>query len=390
MRLYKIPLETPGPAELVATYLLPAFRNLRVLDLMCRADPSPYSPPNQGPRPSNEPEKDEMSYKVVWPSHGAAPFQPALGNRILVLTITIISVDEDMQLAFRRNYTAFMKTSMLLELWKSIPREGEGAPTVPWEAWGPENSRILQETTDMNCVCYVYGLRYARCEFGSDKLCGEGTLNFGGAPSTCLWLLWLTLGSPDALPVIPGTEGQPCLRVMDFNDSGFDSAIRKDSAEHLAAEKIAVSIHPAPQDIQIPGTFPGEDEETVPMDDDGDDDWVDEDEEEEEENGIDTDMDDDEDMPVIRRPEDAIKEFNGLRIKDKAALEQCRRTQIAYHPSYIGDATMFEEPLETRLRFRWAVRESATIAKFQRVMIDDEHIIGIKVSLGRGVGSNTS
>lgn len=128
-------------------------------------------------------------------------------------------------------------------------------------------------------------------------------------------------------------------------------------------------------------------------DDDGDPSWEDEegddDEDEDEDGEGDEDEDDDEeedesdDEPEVRNEKDAIWGFGSLRMANNANRAQCTRQQIAFHASYVSEPLVFKDRVETKLPFRWSFKDADVIKLFDRVMIDDEHIIGQRVS-GRG------
>ncbi|KAG8997434.1 hypothetical protein FRB94_007660 [Tulasnella sp. JGI-2019a] len=214
-------------------------------------------------------------------------------NRVIVLSLRIIvdvpitdSAGNIVHQAQSRRYTAFVKADTLLDFREDVdtskwaPEEqaqGSSGRTetfvkVPWEAWGSKHSRFLAESTDLNCVCYVYGSRYCRFIHSSD----------------------------DTIQ----------LRVMDFNNVDFIKVLGEDAQEH--------------KDGGLDG-------------DDG---------------------------------------FEGLQTDSMAVKGLFERTKIASQPTIIKDQLVFEHSVRTGLPFRWSLKDAPEVNKFDKVMIDHEHIIG--------------
>ena len=76
---------------------------------------------------------------------------------------------------------------------------------------------------------------------------------------------------------------------------------------------------------------------------------------------------------------DAVPDFSHMWIRDHKERKRCARRRVAFHASYFFDPVLFKEPLETALRFRWRTKDFPR--PFTTVMIDDEHVIGIRVRL---------
>lgn len=173
----------------VARYRLPAVADsVFTCRITCRADPSPWAPRPRDPLhgSSDEEQKqttDEDRKERVWPEHGPPPFAPLPSNRIIVLSLSmVVRVTAQgpggvlgMQME-SRSFTVFVKAETLLE----APRAADGMlgpdadadvdvdvepVDVPWKEWGPQHTRFLSESPSNQCVCYVYGLKYCRCEF---------------------------------------------------------------------------------------------------------------------------------------------------------------------------------------------------------------------------------
>lgn len=209
------------------------------------------------------------------------------------------------------------------------------------------------------------------------------------------------------------------IRVMDFND--FDHS-QEDNEESMEVPSDTPETRPdtrpgesgnhpgtpmddehdeltadddEPQALwEMAGTDEDGDEDMDVVDDDGDEDWVDEedssdDDGEDKENGlINVDEDSDEEdiaVPLGRNSSslmDSVSGFGSLRL---GSLKRRLRAEKVQHvtredPSYINDPTVFRAPLTTRLGFRWSFRDAEEVRNFERVMIDDEHILGLRVS----------
>ena len=65
-----------------------------------------------------------------------------------------------------REFISFFKSKAILGLWQVGTAGEDGVVDVPWEDWGPQNTRFLAEEADENCVCYVYGMRFGASECG--------------------------------------------------------------------------------------------------------------------------------------------------------------------------------------------------------------------------------
>ncbi|KAG9022712.1 hypothetical protein FRB95_014288 [Tulasnella sp. JGI-2019a] len=216
-------------ARLMAQYSLPPMANsVDHCQVMCRLDPSPWESQPEDPdykegQAEGDGGKDEGG-GVAEPEHesdpissdyGPLPFGPLPSNRIIVLSLRIIvdvpitdSAGNIVHQAQSRRYTAFVKADTFLDFREDVdtskwaPEERAQGSTgrtetfvkVPWEAWGPKHSRFLAESTDLNCVCYVYGSRYCRLIHSSDDT----------------------------------TQ----LRVMDFNNVDFNKVLEEDGQEH--------------------------------------------------------------------------------------------------------------------------------------------------------------
>lgn len=207
------------------------------------------------------------------------------------------------------------------------------------------------------------------------------------------------------------------LRVMDFNDAEFALALKKDQERVPEEEKLPAPVEEniktddddqdsrnrADAEADAASASPAssnpsenhEEEDIMMEEDDGDSDWVDEEEDgmgdvgegDEEDDDDDEDEDEDEDEEEEEpaavetwSDKDAIWGFGSLRVADKAKRAQCTRQSIAFHGSYVADSLVFKDRVETRLPFRWSFRDAEVIKQFDRVMIDDEHIIGQRVS----------
>lgn len=189
-------------------------------------------------------------------------------------------------------------------------------------------------------------------------------------------------------------SGHVLLRVMDFNvvgETGTDVVGGDSAVEHVP------EAYPNGDDRLSPGpaTPAGNDTEMMDaevdgeqlpmlplegnvMEDDGDDDWVDEDEDEEEdeEEGI---------ANMWRAPAgaaDAVAGFGSLRTGSKGMSGKIEKRQMADVATYVEDPAVFVgRKLETSLPFRWMWRNAEETRRFSRVMIDNEHIIGLRVSV---------
>ena len=160
-------------------------------------------------------------------------------------------------------------------------------------------------------------------------------------------------------------KGKRVLRILDFNDAEF------------AKESKRTALGQGPRDpfenastLEAQGTGDEPLEEDEMLEDDDDDDWTDESSSE---------------FSLLDGDDDRIKGFRGMRIPGTEARHRCEQLRIAYEPSYLVDNAVFESKLETRLPFRWTLSrpdpnpEKDVVGTFLRVMIDDEHVIGIKV-----------
>lgn len=184
--LYQL-FDIPGAgwqAIKIAEYGMPEMTDEIIsCDITCRLDPSPWAPRPRDPlhkdassTSESESDKGKGREDRVWPEHGPPPFAPLPSNRIIVIWMSLVvrvpDVGTNGTVAIRmesRNYTGFVKAETLLEKWKEVREKRDAVPTVvPWGAWGPKGSRFLLESTDLNCVCYVYGLRYCRRECPSN------------------------------------------------------------------------------------------------------------------------------------------------------------------------------------------------------------------------------
>ncbi|KIO34819.1 hypothetical protein M407DRAFT_240600 [Tulasnella calospora MUT 4182] len=404
LRLYQLPTattssqaspSTSAPSNLLAIFHFPEFTNsVRQCGIMCRADPSPWAPPPSNPvhRDAKSSEKD---YDVpIWPAHGTAPFAPHPSNRLLVITLDIITLVRwptwgmpqlQGQQALSRKHTAFTTAEVLLRAWKKglETRETEGlnladgcsVVELPWEDWGPTGTRMLSEATDQSAVCYVYGLRYIRlAAMGEDE------------------------------------DRAVHIRLMDFNDREFDRVYHEDAVaqtagaeEEFARSEGACGAPEAPETSTPIGINEGasesgsetheeaETEQLVIGDDDGDSDWVDEDEdaagdeesEEEEAEIDDEDLDleaeDNSSRRTLRqRRQDAIPGFGDLCILRPEEKARCERTRVALHESYVEDILVFKNRITTSLPFRWSFKTAPEVQRWTSCMLDDEHIIGLK------------
>ncbi|KAG9022004.1 hypothetical protein FRB95_001004 [Tulasnella sp. JGI-2019a] len=162
-------------------------------EVICRLDPSPWSSQSGDPLYEKRQTEDdsgedeggaaEPESGPVSSKYGPLPFSPLPSNRIIVLTLRVIvvvpmtnSTGSIVQQAQCRSYAASARADTLLGFWRDVDTSnyapGEQAQVdsgraetfakVPWEAWGSKHSRFLAETTDANCICHAYGLRYCR------------------------------------------------------------------------------------------------------------------------------------------------------------------------------------------------------------------------------------
>ncbi|KAG8908516.1 blue light receptor [Tulasnella sp. 403] len=349
LRLYR--LQDSGGAECVAQFGLPPLQRMSLAtDMVCRGDPAPWAreprnPFNRKATRGSEPGEDE--FEIKWPAHGTAPFAPHPQSRLIVLSIRVMvavpamGAEEGMILE-TRSFTLFFKAQPLIDAW--MTRAGTGAPDsgpipVPWKEWGPSQTRLLMEATDTACVCYVYGLRYCR--------------------------------------LLLDENNDVQLRVMDFNDTEFGPY----PTEANNQNKANISGEPSTTSLDGPGPM-------HLVDDDGDENWTDAEGTveiegdsgvaNEDEAGGDEEEEGDPSWPTWH----IIPGFGGFAIASRERRKECEQAQMAKYPSYVDDREVFTERLETGLRFRWTMRGGEKIANFDRVMIDDEHIIGLRRSRG--------
>ncbi|KAG9047753.1 hypothetical protein FS837_001594 [Tulasnella sp. UAMH 9824] len=395
LRLYQIPTAATSSqastgsskaSTLLAIFHFPEFADsVRACGTICRADPSPWAPPPRNPVHENT-ESSEKDYDVpVWPAHGAAPFAPHPANRLLVITLDVITMvrwpawgmpqwQVGGQQPLSRKQTVFTKAEVLLEAWRKgfEEREKEGLDLadgcsvveIPWADWGPTGTRMLSEPTDPSAVCYVYGLRYIRL---------------------------VAMGENEDRAVH--------IRLMDFNDRGFDRVYHEDALaepagaeEEIATSDGACGAPEAPETTNPNGINEGasepveeteEEAEAEPLivDDDGDEDWVDEDEDAEGEDENEEEQEDEETTvrrTLRQRRQDAIPGFGDLCIIRPEEKARCERTNVALHESYVEDALVFKDRITTSLRFRWSFKTAPEIQRWTSCMMDDEHIIGLK------------
>ncbi|KAG9015097.1 hypothetical protein FRB94_004216 [Tulasnella sp. JGI-2019a] len=417
LNLYRLE-GVPGSIEpkLIVQYSLPPMADsVHSCEAMCRLDPSPWAPRSRDAfykerRTKGDGEKDERGPaepEPVWPEYGPPPFGPLPSNRIIVLSLRIevfipitTAAGDVVHHMQGRRYTAFIRADTLLEVWKNVDasKDAPGEPAqengsraetfvkVPWEAWGPKHSRFLAESTEVNCVCYVYGLRYCR-------------------------LIW---SSDDTIQ----------LRVMDFNSVDFIKVLEEDAKEHattavpsngtgpdhfLGTEpEGAGSLHLDPSvmdqegtELMLDGTALDIDhefdlEDFLPhlsvtgglgiLDDDGDETWTDTEGEDEGD-----DVDDMTNGNNMRQqtPEHttySVAGFGGLRMESEAIKDLFERTRIASQPTVIRDPLVFKGPVRTELPFRWSFKDTPEVNRFEKVMIDNEHIIGLRPATEGSIG----
>ncbi|KAG8962103.1 hypothetical protein FRC03_004586 [Tulasnella sp. 419] len=310
IRLYRVTrsqdVVTP---KLLAQYLLPEPSN-RVLQssLTCRADPAPWAPASRNPLYKPSPEEEEALLNDPRKPRPPPPFSPAPTSRIVVLSLHVLVFNR--RAGQLRDYTIFMKSEMLLHEWeKHLPKismelDEDGNPTtetvdVPWDSWGPENTRWTEEKTSEEWVCYVYGQRYCR--------------------------------------VYRTESGDSGLQLMNFNEIPFKKEFPEmnDSRTEIAKPYVRHT-----QQFMI--VADGDDDEW-PGDDS--DEWTDEDD----------DGDADETIP----PEGEL----GIYVVTK--------------PTTIKSVG-FAQPVESRLPFQITRIEGPDVKELQRVLIDDERIIGVR------------
>ncbi|KAG8983245.1 hypothetical protein FRB93_007330 [Tulasnella sp. JGI-2019a] len=72
----------------------------------------------------------------------------------------------------------------------------------------------------------------------------------------------------------------------------------------------------------------------------------------------------------------SVDGFEGLQTDSMAVKGLFERTKIASQPTIIKDQLVFEHSVRTGLPFRWSLKDAPEVNKFDKVMIDHEHIIG--------------
>ena len=145
----------------------------------------------------------------------------------------------------------------------------------------------------------------------------------------------------DCAAIPTGSRDRTRLKLMDFNDDGFDAMLRQEM-DYVA---------PAMEIVED-----GRDDQRI------------------------TDPENSDDEVAWGTTWDVVGNFGGLFIRGREERERCARRQVAFHTSYIHDPVLFDRPLETALRFRWTTKDGSNTNRLMKVMIDDEHIVSIRVS----------
>ncbi|KAG8877386.1 hypothetical protein FRB97_003459 [Tulasnella sp. 331] len=338
---------------------------------------------------------DEKIVEPVWPEHGPPPFTPLPSNRIIVLSlwmvVSIPGLTRTGQVTTweeSRNYTVFVKADTLLEFWKAVDppkptdtqeqrQEGgdygvrsETFVKVPWEVWGSKNTRFLVESTEANCVCYVYGLRYCRLVLSPEDTVQLRVMDFN---SVDFIKVLEADAEAHATTSIPSDGTEPGL-FFGTDHSSVDSELPTEQADADADQDQDQEFNEEdflPHLPAILGAYHLDDVEI----DDGDEAWIDAGGD----GGEGENEDDAEDgQDIWHNTDDSVAGFGILRTGSVATKEQFERTKIAIGPTYVMDRAVFTERIETELPFRWSFKDAPEVRRFSKVMIDNEHIIGLR------------